>query len=136
MSANDLSQDVKDFIFQYIDSVEQLEVFLLLSSDPNKIWSSAEISATLRSNSNSVEKRLNQLLVHQLVEVIATPESRYRLNQKNENVQKMILQLSDAYKMHRHNILQMIFSPMKKSRDFAEAFRIGSSKDPKGGDNA
>lgn len=130
MSDNDIPKTVRDFVFEYIDSVEQLEILLLLESDSSKSWSLAELSGLLRSNVNSVEKRVSLLLSQGLI--IKNEDSLYSFFLDSEGLKQTVHSLADIYKVHRYKILEMIFSPMKKSRDLAEAFRLSPTKPNKG----
>lgn len=133
MSENDIPKAVRDFVFEYIDSVEQLEILLLLESNSSKSWSASEMNGLLRSNLNSVEKRLSLLISQGLVK--QRPDSQYLFAPEREDFQKIIHNLSDYYRVHRYKIMELIFSPMKKSRDLAEAFRLSPSKPNKGDSN-
>lgn len=133
MPAVNIPAEVKDFIFRYIDSVEQLEILLLLFSDAQKWWSSTEVSDFLRSNKNSIEKRLELLIAQKLV--VQDSESECSFHSADERLTKVIGALSEVYKIHKYRILEMIFSPMKKSRDFADAFRLTNPKEDKGDRN-
>ncbi|MBS1972545.1 MAG: hypothetical protein JSU04_19720 [Bdellovibrionales bacterium] len=130
MSDNDIPKTVRDFVFEYIDSVEQLEILLLLESDSNKSWSLAELNGLLRSNINSVEKRISLLLSQGLI--IKNEDSQFSFFLDDVDLKQTIHSLADIYKVHRYRILEMIFSPMKKSRDLAEAFRLSPTKPNKG----
>lgn len=133
MSDNDIPKTVRDFVFEYIDSVEQLEILLLLESDSNKSWSLAELNGLLRSNLNSVEKRISLLLSQGLI--IKNEDSQFSFFLDDVDLRQTIHSLADIYKVHRYRILEMIFSPMKKSRDLAEAFRLSPAKPNKGDSN-
>jgi hypothetical protein len=130
MSDNDIPKTIRDFVFEYIDSVEQLEILLLLESDPNKSWSLEELSGLIRSNVNSVEKRTSLLLSQGLI--IKNEDSQLSFFLDNAELKQTVHSLADIYKVHRYRILEMIFSPMKKSRDLAEAFRLSPAKPSKG----
>lgn len=136
MSENKISKEVKDFVFHSIDSVEQLDILLLLQSDVQKKWSIKEISNFLRSTPTSIEKRVSKLIEQNLLLEASVPgEKIYSLHFQSEAVLNIVSELAEIYKTHRYGILEIIFSPLKKSRDFADAFKISSSKDPKGGRN-
>lgn len=133
MSENDIPKAVRDFVFEYIDSVEQLEILLLLESDSDKTWTASELNSQLRSNLNSVEKRLSLLLSQNLVN--KSEEDHYSISLQSKDTLETIRSLADFYRGHRYRILEMIFSPMKKSRDLAEAFRLSPTKTTKGDSN-
>ncbi len=59
---NGLPEDVHRFLHQHIDSVEQLEVLLLLWRSPERGWTSDEVATTIYSHPTSVVRRLALLL--------------------------------------------------------------------------
>jgi len=124
-----ISSEVKDFIFRYIDSVEQLEILLLLGSDPGKAWTSEELSHLLRSSPHSVEKRLEGLRDDGLIQL--KDEKEYFFDSQDQGLVNQITKIAEIYKVQLHGILALVFSPMKKGRDFADAFKLGR-KDSKG----
>lgn len=132
MSSPEIPLLVKDFVFQYIDSVEQLDILLLLCSDQNKLWTADELSAFLRSSRNSIEKRMTSL---ENLKLVSRDGDDYRYTPETESLNQTIKELGEIYKVHRYRILEIIFSPMKKGRDFADAFKITGPKEPKGGTN-
>ena len=64
-----LPHDVNQFLEAHIDSVEQLEALILMSEDPERAWTAAELSKRLKTSPGSVEIRLAALqrggLLHQ-----------------------------------------------------------------------
>jgi predicted transcriptional regulator len=128
----DIPDDVRQFIFDSIDSVEQLEILLLLSANPSRKWEAQAISAELRSTKTSVENRVESLVALNLV---ASDKEGYQFSPKNEADAKVVAQLPEIYKIMRHSILELIFSPMKKARAFANAFRVKNRTDKTGDDN-
>lgn len=138
MSESDIPKILTDFVFHSIDSAEQLDILLVLHSKPEKNFSSKELSDHLRSSPNSIDKRLKSLIDQNLTlqDSSSPEEARYRFNFENETAVELVSQLAEFYKSHRYRILEIIFSPLKKSRNFADAFKILNPKDPKGGRNA
>src|SRR5688572_27525821 len=51
-----IPEDVRRFLLQCIDSVEQLEVLLLLHRDPGKVWSTEAVAQALYSNPDSIAR--------------------------------------------------------------------------------
>ena len=56
-----LPQHVNQFVEAHIDSVEQLEALVLMSEDPGRAWTAAEVSKRLKTSRGSVEIRLAAL---------------------------------------------------------------------------
>lgn len=119
-------------MFEYIDSVEQLEILLLLAADRQKQWTAEGLAQHLRSNRNSVEQRLSLLLARGLV---SSTGNVYQFSPQSDTVVATVNAVAGAYKTHRHRVMELIFSPMKKARDFSDAFRVTSYTKKKGDEN-
>lgn len=132
MAGHSVPEKVRMFIYEYIDSVELLEILLLLSSDCSKHWSATSISQELRSSPGSIEKRLVSLERLQLIRLVPGSTNYFECVADQETLQ-LIHEIDSAYKVQRHRILELIFSPMKKARNFADSFKLGSK--PKRGDS-
>jgi hypothetical protein len=120
-----LSENLRTFLYRYIDSVEMLDILLFLHSNQGQPWTSQALGTQLRFHPNSVERRLQKLVV--LGVVGPTPEG-YVFQDADAELVRLTQELSSAYKTHRHRILEIIFSPLKPAMDFADAFRLGSGK--------
>jgi len=126
-----IPEGVKNFIFEYIDSVELLETLLLFYADPHKTWNFNSLAANLRSNPRSIEQRCAMLESLKLIQAKSDDPNEYFYKPDQPEVEKVIAQLAEAYRIQRHRIFALIFSPMKKARDFADAFYLKKSKEKK-----
>lgn len=132
LAGDNVPEKVRTFIYEYIDSVEQLEILLLLHHDCNKRWSAMSISQQLRSSPNSAEKRLQLLKSLNLAQVFVGATVEYQCV-TTPDITELIAELDRAYKIQPHRILELIFSPTKKARNFADSFRLyGNKKNPGG----
>jgi hypothetical protein len=64
--------------------------------------------------------------------IIKNEDAQFSFFLDDASLRQTVHSLADIYKVHRYKILEMIFSPMKKSRDLAEAFRLSPNKPNKG----
>jgi hypothetical protein len=117
---------VQGFIFAHLDSVGLLEVLLLLHSTPGKVWNSQSIVSELRANMNAVEHSIGKL--KDLGFVHEEPAGHYLYRPADSELAAIVDELSEAYRVRRHRILELIFSPLKRARDFADAFRVAKDK--------
>src|SRR5687768_16699022 len=62
-----IPEDVRRFLLQCIDSVEQLEVLLLLHGAPAQAWNAEAVAQALYSNPDSIARRLAGLHANGLV---------------------------------------------------------------------
>jgi predicted transcriptional regulator len=129
-----IPENVRTFIFENIDSVEQLEVLIYIRLHSGSWCKVQEIAGEMRSTSDSVELRLQSLKRAMLVEQDTVHAEQYKYVFRSE-VDSVISTLIDEYNLRRHRVLQLIFSPLKKGRDFADAFRVSKPNKDSGDNN-
>jgi hypothetical protein len=123
------STELEKFIAEEIQSLEQVEILLLLSGNPHKSWSSRGVYDVVKSNPASVDARLEELTARGILIKEAHPEVRYQFAPKDENVWKVVNELRDAYKERPVKVVQAIYSkPPDAVQEFARAFRVRKDK--------
>ncbi|MEQ1877612.1 MAG: hypothetical protein ABL958_13290 [Bdellovibrionia bacterium] len=121
-----LDPEIQSFIDKFIDSVEQLEILVLLKESAPKSWSDREINEKLQSNLGSVRERLAGLCK---LDLIKSVNNLFVYPGSNDKYDQIIEMTSHAYKRSRIRIIEMIFSrPKNKLRDFSDAFKIRKGK--------
>lgn len=105
-----------------------LETLLLFYADASKVWNSQSLALELRSNPSSIEKRLAVLKNLDLIVPDSRLENGFCFQTNNVVLKNLMEELSLAYRVHRHRVLEIIFSPSKKAKDFANAFRVAGHK--------
>ncbi len=122
--------DVESFIASCIDSVEQIEILLLMRAHASRRWSAEEISRDLRSSSHSIRLRLQQLVAHGL----ASRDEHGYAYAASHHADKLVERLADAYRERRTAVIERIFSGRKEAmQSFADAFRIRDENEPSDG---
>ncbi len=123
MPADGIPERVKNFLYYYVDSIELLEVLLVFHENREKPWSAQSLSVELRSTPSSIEKRI--LFLSSLGVLTQSREStgEYFYDSGGFELGGIIEDVASAYRIQRHKVIELIFSPMKKARDFADAFR-------------
>jgi predicted transcriptional regulator len=121
--------DVESFIAACFDSVEQVEILLLLSAERARSWTADEISEKLRSSHNSVNIRLTMLVAHGLVS--RNGETfRYAANPYAD---ALVQRLAETYSERRAAVIERIFSRHKDPmQSFADAFKLREDENPDG----
>jgi hypothetical protein len=118
----ELSNEVKGFIAEYVQSVIRLEVLLLLSEGRDKAWSAETVDRKLNLSANSARPHLDELLARGL---LTLDGERYRYSPASDRLDKTVAQLSNAYATQRVAVLTLIFAkPVDKIRLFTETFRM------------
>jgi hypothetical protein len=118
-----IPDDVRRFLLQCIDSVEQLEVLLLLHRYPDEARSPATVAQELYSNTESIARRMAGLDANGLL--VSTGPSSYRYQPRTPALDSTVRLLADTYRERRVAVITVIASkPMEKVRAFSDAFRI------------
>jgi hypothetical protein len=119
-----LPEDIRQFLLRYIDSVEQLEVLLLLCGSPTTSWSPESVAQALYSNPTSVAYRLAMLQRHELI-IAAEPPSSYRYQPQTPALHEAVTRVAKMYKERRVAVITFIASkPMANAKAFSDAFRL------------
>ena len=117
-----IPEDVYRFLVAHIDSVEQLEVLLLLRATEETEWVADSLARMLYSHSSSIARRLDTL--HSQGLVTRTGEG-YGYGPKTETLRKTISHLAEVYRERRVAVITAIASkPMDNVRAFSDAFRL------------
>ncbi|WP_426756790.1 hypothetical protein [Myxococcus sp. Y35] len=133
MSDAGIPQRVQRFITTHIDSLEKLEVLLLLRARADREWTASAVSLELRITDASAASRLEDLTNRRmLVSDGGTPPS-YRYSPASSEDVQAVTELAAVYSVKRVSIISFIFSrPLDKVRGFAEAFILKKDRDGDG----
>ncbi len=124
MAGETLPISVQQFLSQYIQSLEQLEVLLLLWNSPNHSWTSAEVYEVVRSSRSSVEERLESFAQLGFLGKDDGPPPTFRYAPK-ENLGTAVDETAGAYQKWRVRVIEAIFTPaVDPAQRFADAFKV------------
>ena len=120
---NGLPPDVHQFLYQNIESVEQLEVLVLLLHRPERGWSPDEVARELYSHPASIARRLAMLLGQGLLREIEP--GCYQYAPRTTELHATVLRVAETYHERRVAVVTLIASkPIENVRAFSDAFRI------------
>jgi hypothetical protein len=120
-----LSTDLKEFINEYVHSVLQLEVLLLVSQDRDKGWTSSAVGRELHLNAESARAQLDGLSRNLLSQPNRIDEDLYRYSPSTDELHQTLTQLAIAYSTQRIAVLTLIFAQrVDKVGLFKETFRM------------
>jgi len=126
---DEIPADVSQFITDHLNSVAELEVLLLVRSDPGRCWSAADISKVLCTPVEMVTEQMVGLQTRGLILAIAGSEPQYQYQPRTPELDQVVASLSEIYKARRVTVITLIYSkPVERVRTFADAFRL--RKDP------
>jgi hypothetical protein len=122
----EIPDDVRRFVQDNIDSIELLHVLLMLRDAADREWSIDDISAELRSSSNSIRRRLEHLRRRRLVAVRGSA-FRYDAGERSD---ALVQRLHELYMERRTSVIDMIFAARPEPlQSFSDAFKIGEPND-------
>ena len=125
---NGLPEDVSRFVTQFMESVEQLEVLLLLRRSPGRAWSAGEVARELYSHPTSVIQRLQLLLGQGLLREHG--QGFFQYAPRSAELDRTVGALAELYRERRVAIITLIASkPLENVKAFADAFRIRKKKE-------
>lgn len=119
----------------HIDSIEKLEVLLLLRNRAERPWTASEVALELRITEASASARLADLAASGLlVSTEAAPAALgYRYSPILSDDVRDISELATAYAERRVSVITFIFTrPQERVRGFADAFLLRKRGDPDG----
>jgi hypothetical protein len=120
---NGLPDDVRRFLHQYIDSVEQLEVLLLARMSPGRSWSTSDMARELYSHPSSIGQRFHRLLGSGLLRETSPGFVQYA--PRAAEVDAVVARLADMYRERRVAVISLIATkPLENVKAFSAAFRI------------
>lgn len=122
MTKQHISEGLKIFIREKIQTVLRLEILLLLHHQPSRSFTVAEVASELNLENESAKDQLTAL---EGVGVVVRSNAKYKYHPLNASLRSMVEQLAAGYSRQRVPILSAILTKQAdRPRRFAEAFRI------------
>jgi hypothetical protein len=129
VSESGFSDELDKFIAVEINSLEQLEILLLLSGNPHKWWTAQGVYEVVKSSPQSVQERLQQMVERGILRLEGQGEVRYQFGATEGDIWRTITELREAYKERSVKVVQAIYSkPPDAVQEFARAFRVRKDK--------
>jgi hypothetical protein len=120
---------VRDFVLAHVDSIELLEVLLILAARPEVEFTADTVADQLRTAPTSARNRLRHLRDHHLAKEL--PNGTFRL-QRGAELETIVSELAQVYLQRRVAMITLIYSrPSDVVRVFTDAFVL--KKGPKDG---
>jgi hypothetical protein len=109
----------------HVDSIEKLEVLLLLRARTERQWTASEVALELRITEVSASARLADLSSSGLLIGDGEKPETYRYSPVNSDDVRSIAELAAVYAERRVSVITFIFSkPQERVRGFADAFLL------------
>jgi hypothetical protein len=123
--ADEIPDQIRQFIAEHFNSVEQLEALLLLRADPGRDWDAVQLSQALYTQPVAAAMRLADLKARGFLTVAESSPPRYRYQPANPDLGSRIDLLAEVYRERRVTVITLIYSrPIDPAQAFADAFRL------------
>ena len=120
-----ISESLKVFIREQIQTVFRLEVLLLLHRNQSRSFTTAEITSELGVSTDVAQEQLTALEASGLLGQSNTEETAYRYHPADAALRSMVDQLAVSYSRQRVPILSLMLAKRPdRIRLFAEAFKL------------
>ncbi len=128
MNTYTVPESVRSFILQYVDSVELLQVLLLLHRKPEKAWTLEEVEHEIRSSQSAIQKRLNDLYSRKVLQK-EEGDSLHRFKPYSAEIAAEISAVADFNQTHGSRVIELIYSRQNETlMNFANAFKVKKDK--------
>lgn len=126
---SDVAPETREFIRMYISSVELLEILLLVSSVPDKVWSVDEVHHGIQSSYDSVARNLAALADVGFIKP-EKAERQYVFHPKTPELAEGVHKLAKAYRERRVRVIELVYAPSPSAASlFSKAFDFRKEKD-------
>jgi len=125
MTTDPLPGTVRELLSEHIQSVEQLEVLLLLRNSPQRAWTVDEVYEVIRSSHSSIQGRLLKFVSDGFLTEEKGPPQTFRFAPRDLNLHSSVEQTATAYHGSRVRVIEAIFAPeADPAQSFADAFKL------------
>jgi hypothetical protein len=126
MADDAIPAEVRQFLARYIQTVEQLEILLLVSNDPGKCWTISEVYSVIRSSEASVAQRLETFTAAGFLQVLPGPPVTYQYQPVSGELRSAVAQTAVLYQNRRVRMVEAIFTSeeLDPVQGFAAAFKL------------
>jgi hypothetical protein len=123
-----IPDDVRLFVRTHIRSMFELEALLLLARDPERWWSAEAVDQLLRASREGITAQLERLADAGLLDVDTQNERRFRFAPRAPEHAQIVTALMALHRDRFHALVDLVYD-RDRARQFANAFKIKSSKD-------
>ena len=129
MAKQNISEGLKRFLREQIQTVFRLEVLLLLHRNRSRSFTVTDVARELGFDDEMAQQQLTKLITLELIELNADHRS-YKYGPANAALSSMVDQLAASYSRQRVPILSVILAEHPhRTRRFSEAFRMIRTND-------
>ena len=121
--ANELPPELRAFLYSCIDSVEQVEILVLLCRESGP-WTARTTAERLGFSDVLTRRHLETLSARGLLRISVASEVLYAYAPKNAELRRYADQLSEHYATARTAIVRFVATNPRRLKRFADAFKL------------
>lgn len=120
---DELSPELRAFLYSCIDTIEQLEMLVLLrrSGQP---WTTRAVAAELGLKDVQTRASLEMLTARGLLAARAGDEVTYTFEPRTPELTRYAAQLAEAFATARSAVLRFVASSSRRTKSFSDAFKL------------
>jgi hypothetical protein len=120
-----LSPDVVEFVNATADSIERLELLVMLIESPDRWWDAVSAGPAVGVDPGTIQRDLEHLATRNLLAVNLGTTVSYRYEPGNAAVRATSQAFAAAYRNNPRALYRLVAGRQNRAvRDFADAFRI------------
>lgn len=120
-----ISDDVRRFIVDSIDSVAQLEALLLLRNHRHRTWSCQAVAEEIYNSEQHTAELLDKLVARGFIAVEDVQPRAFRYQPASLQVAESIDRLADTYSRYLVPVTNLIHGKSRRIiQQFADAFKL------------
>jgi hypothetical protein len=122
---DDHPSDVVQFVNEAVDSIEQLDLLVMLIESLDRWWDAVSAGRAHGINPGSMQRDLERLATRNLLAVNLRKDVSYRFEPGSPTLRATSQAFAAAYRQNPRAVFRLAVERQKRAvRDFAEAFRI------------
>ena len=122
-----MTPEAEHFLAERVDSVQHLEVLLLLQRHADRWWTARGVADDIGGDAGSVARTLDDLCAQNLLDVRVAQDVLFKFAPRPRDT-AALRDVADAYRSRRMVVLQFLSRRLESARDFADAFRLRRRK--------
>jgi len=130
LSREPLDERVQALVLDVIESVEQLEILMLLATDEGRTWTAEQVAKELRSSPRSATRWLELLQRRGYFAVGGEGEAAaYSYAPESSEKRRDVSSLIQTYIIRRVTVIDLIYNrPKARLQTLADAFKLREKK--------
>ena len=119
-----LTTEVRDLIVRHLDSLESIEILLLLRRSPRTYWGAPAVAEQLGIAPEIARAKLDALRNSGMI-VVGEQTGAFRYEPSDEGTKNAVDDLAAAYANRRVSVVNTIYSAnLERLRAFSNSFRV------------